>query len=346
MQDEHIRLTYVGGGSNKEYRVHLKPQGGLWVVTAENGPIGGTLVPRVKTPEPVSFEKAKKAYDRIVAEKTGGGYTADGSGTPYAGTELAGRATGHLPQLLNPIEDPEPYLADPAFVAQEKFDGHRRLIQKTGSTVVGINRKGLTVALPAGLVAMVEGLPGDFLVDGELVGEEYHVFDLPGAQPLSERLKRLASLWGALPGLAFTARTEAQKRKLLADVKAARGEGIVLKRLDAPCKPGRPESGEPPFKLKFTQTASVIVLGATRGKSSVEMAVLDGGVRRSVGFVTIAANQEIPPVDAIIEVRYLYARAGGSLIQPKFLGVRDDIDEQDCTASQLKLKAGDDEEDA
>jgi ATP-dependent DNA ligase len=51
---------------------------------------------------------------------------------------------GILPQLLNPIDEPEVrrLIRNPDRALQEKFDGRRVLIQKQGGKVTGINRKG------------------------------------------------------------------------------------------------------------------------------------------------------------------------------------------------------------
>jgi bifunctional non-homologous end joining protein LigD len=39
------------------------------------------------------------------------------------------------------------------------------------------------------------------------------------------------------------------------------------------------------------------------------------------------------------KVRYLYAYPGGSLFQPVYLGVRDDLSISACALSQLKFKS-------
>src|SRR5262249_5772544 len=50
--------------------------------------------------------------------------------------------SGLLPQLLNPIDEKEAarLIADIAWLMQEKKDGHRMLIRKTGDTIQAINR--------------------------------------------------------------------------------------------------------------------------------------------------------------------------------------------------------------
>ena len=67
---------------------------------------------------------------------------------------------------------------DPSWCFQPKFDGRRLLIQKTDREVIGINRKGLIVGIPECLIHAALLLPGDFLLDGELVGLVYRAFDL------------------------------------------------------------------------------------------------------------------------------------------------------------------------
>ena len=69
---------------------------------------------------------------------------------------------------------------------------------------------------------------------------------------------------------------------------------------------------------------------------SVAIAVIEGKKRVAVGNVTIPPNKEVPAVNSIIEVRYLYAV--GNLYQPTYLGVRDDMSFEDCSISQLKYK--------
>ena len=50
-------------------------------------------------------------------------------------------------------------------------------------------------------------------------------------------------------------------------------------------------------------------------------------------------DQGVPQVGDICDLRYLYAMPGsGSLYQPVYLGVRDDILAAECTRDQLKFR--------
>src|SRR5206468_2865830 len=110
--------------------------------------------------------------------------------------------------------------------------------------------------------------------------------------------------------------------------------------------PGRPASGGMWLKFKFTTTGSFIVRRLNPDRRSVGLEVRDGRNGVEIGNVTIPSNATVPRLGSIVEVRYLYAFKGGSLYQPVFLGVRDDLTSRDCTVRQLKFKADDSDEEA
>jgi bifunctional non-homologous end joining protein LigD len=106
---------------------------------------------------------------------------------------------------------------------------------------------------------------------------------------------------------------------------------------DAPYTPGRPSSGGSQLKFKFVATLSAVVVKANRQRS-VGVSLCDGGDWQPVGNVTVPANQDVPSVGDVVEVRYLYASPGGALFQPVYLGVRSDVEPHECVSSQLKFK--------
>ena len=112
-------------------------------------------------------------------------------------------------------------------------------------------------------------------------------------------------------------------------------EGVVFKDRNAPYSAGRPHAGGPALKWKFTASASVVVAGHhLEGKRSVQMALSDGA---RVGHVAIPAwHGSLPVVGTVIEVAYLYAFRGGSLIQAVYKGIRSDVEAD--SAEQLQYK--------
>ena len=344
-------LFYKDGSSDKEYHASIEASGEGFVVNFAYGRRGSTLATGTKTQTPVSIDKATKIFDKLVSEKTAKGYTPSEDGVAFAGTENAGRVSGHQAQLLNAITETEleALLLNPEFVAQEKFDGERRgvVISQTGAQ--GINRKGLFVALPEVVAAaLVETISAETLLDAEQVGDILYVFDITKANgvtvsdlPYRTRMEHLARTVtdSSSVRIVKTAITTAEKRALYAELQSRKAEGIVLKRIDSPYIAGRPNSGGSQLKYKFVDSAQVIVQGHN-DKRSVQMAVVEeGGGTSNVGSVTIPPNKPVPGVGSIIEVQYLYAFPNGSLFQPVYLGERTDLTDADCNRDQLEYKS-------
>jgi len=191
-----------------------------------------------------------------------------------------------------------------------------------------------------------------FILDGESIGDDYHVFDLlelngenVRSLPYRQRFSRLVDLLllsdtqGKHIRLVATAFKTQQKTELWERLRRENREGIVFKRLDAPYVPGKPNRGGPQLKFKFVATVSVVV-AKINTQRSVEVSLLQGRNLVSCGNVAIPPNHQVPPVGAVVEIRYLYAyRDSLALYQPVYLGVRDDVDPGECLVSQLKFKA-------
>ena len=349
---EHITLYFRQGSSDKVYQASIESKGDGFVVAFAYGRRGATLTSGVKTQAPVDYNEAKRIYDRLIAEKTAKGYTPGADGTPYQQTDRADRATGILCQLLNPVEEDrlESLIANPAYWMQEKFDGRRLLIQKCGGAITGINRLGLAIALPQSLLDDAARCPLDFILDGEAIGDMLCAFDvlliddeeISGLQ-YSERYQRLLNLLASFQHPAIhvveTHFTAGQKKKAFDLLKADGREGVVFKRTDAPYVAGRPASGGSQLKHKFCETASFVV-GKINAKRSVSLLLFTGDRIGAAGNVTIPPNQPIPETGQVVECRFLYAfRESGSIFQPVYLGLREDIRAEECTTSQLKYKA-------
>ncbi len=359
-QSRNVTLYYREGGSDKAYQAALEPSGTGFVVNFAYGRRGSTMTTGCKTPAPVDYAAASKIFDKLISAKTAKGYSPGESGTPYQGTACESQSTGILPQLLNPIDEDEAQklIADPAWLAQEKFDGRRVLIRRRDTQITGINRRGLIIALPQPIVAHALTLGSQqWLLDGEAIGDNLYAFDLLEnacvdlrQQPYARRLVAMYELLATAGGGPIipvpTASTPSAKRNLLARLRQEGKEGIVFKRADSLYVPGRPARGGDQRKLKFTATVSCIVAGANGGRRSVALELLDGTSRIAVGNVTIPPRTQIPATGQVIDVRYLHAYPGGSLYQPVYLGVRSDILPADCTVGQLKFKSADQDEEA
>lgn len=358
MENQSTSLYFRSGSSDKEYHIYLKSVGeDGWNVEVNYGRCGSALRSGLKTNSPVEYDSAKKIYDKAVKEKKNKGYTEDISGALYQSPEKKDIFTGIVPQLLNPIQDSalEDVLRDNGFVMQEKFDGERRIIEKTCKdgviSVKGINRKGLSVPLPLKLVEAVKSLPIEsFLMDGEIIGENFIAFDLLAFagvsikdKPFIKRYEHLLNIFEKNKdkniAYAKVAKTETEKRKIFEKVKSENGEGVVFKVRNSLYAPGRPSSGGDHRKFKFTESATVFVTKISESKRSVYTAAKnESGEDIPLGKVSIPQNHDVPKVGDLVEVSYLYAYPGGALFQPVYKGVRNDIDVSACVTSKLKYK--------
>lgn len=339
-------LYYKDGRADKVYTASVN----AGVVQFAWGRRGSTM--QTKTVGPLSEREADALYRSKLDEKRAKGYTAGEAATPletvgFTPATSPGPQLVPKPMLLNEITDtdllalaPEPYI-----YFQEKHDGNRIILIKSGASLTSYSRSGRQIsALPKPIVdAAMESPWQDFAIDGEIVGETIWAFDILRAtvdlreSPYSGRLEMLHRIFGESKAgirVVETARDPEAKLALFARIRAEGGEGVVLKRASAPYTAGRPNSGGPALKYKFVASASVIVRSHNTQRS-VNIQLADG---TELGSVTIPPNKDVPPVGTIVEVRYLYAHRGGSLSQGVFLAVRDDIERADCTIDQLKFK--------
>jgi bifunctional non-homologous end joining protein LigD len=351
---ENTTLYYRAGSSDKVYQCQIEPAGERFVVTFAYGRRGSTLNTGTKTNVPVDYDNARRLFHQLVKEKQAKGYTPGLDVTPYQQPATEDRFTGILPQLLNPIDEVEVkrLLHDDDYCAQEKFDGRHLLVRKQAGDLHGINKKGLLTGLPLTVANDLKQLPGNFMPDGEGVGDVYHAFDLLVLNGEDLRLqpyhRRLTALMHLLAGAQHrfvryteTAFTTRQKRALWDRLRIENREGIVFKRLDAPYTPGRPNSGGPQLKHKFHATVSCVV-AKINAQRSVEVRLLGEDGWLPCGNVTIPPNHKIPDVCQVVEVRYLYAyRASHALYQPVYLGPRTDVAPEECRLTQLKYKSED-----
>ena len=349
-------LYYREGSSDKVYQASIEPKGAGFMVNFAYGRRGSTLNTGSKTQVPVDEQTATQIFEKLIIEKRAKGYTEGPDGTPYLHSEK--QVSGITPQLLNVIEEEElpKYLDDPNWCMQRKLDGKRLLLRKIGSAIEGINRKGLVVGIPASVHQDALIIEGDYLLDGEIIGDNYYVFDLLHGrggpiihQGYASRYDELTRLLQAYDQkhikVVASFEDTISKREYLEALRSDKAEGVVFKALGAPYTPGRPASGGSQLKHKFYATGSFVVGGTNKSKRSVRLILFDEVCQKEAGNVTIPPNHPIPTIGDVVEVRYLYAfPESGCVYQPVYLGKRDDVMPSDCTTKQLKFRRSDDDE--
>jgi bifunctional non-homologous end joining protein LigD len=363
---QSVELFYQEGSSDKVYNARIVEDGGKYTVAVEWGRRGSSLSTGAKVVK-VELAAATRAFESLIREKTGKGYervTADARPAAVAppegegsGSKVGGKRAkvGHAAQLLNPIEDDDlaDFLADDDMVAQQKVDGQRVLVHMGDEGLVATNRDGQVTQFHAKLAQALEWLPRGTVVDGEVVGDAYWLFDVLelGGDDVRGRgyLERhalvdeeLEPALGALARVLPVAVGGKAKRALHDKLRGAGAEGIVFKDREAPYRSGRPASGGTQRKYKFVRSADVVIL--ENAGNAYLMAVYDGRALFEVGKVfagtTNATRKDLDRrlgrgERPVCEVRYLYATDDDQLFQPVFVGLRDDKPAKECLRAQL-----------
>ena len=365
MQTERAEMYFRQGSSDKVYHLQLENVEDKWSVQAEWGRRSSALQSDVKVSNS-TYEEAKRVYDRILREKTGKGYqiaqaTANGHATISVGLPARKEHSGHTPELLTPIEEPDALqlAQDTSWWFQQKFDGRRLAVQKVDGKYSGINKLGQIIHIDSRLAGSLDLVQAQgFLADGEITESHFHIWDLLSVndtdlriQPYEIRYVHLTRLFRGLHEtlrVCQTAMTPKDKRAFVKAMHDANAEGFVCKNRHATYAGGR--AGQH-YKCKFVATASFIVgpkpdKKADDGHRSIAVYLLDANRPRFMGTVGVPDRYPLPSVEQVVEVRYLYCHPGadGKLIQAKYYGkVRDDIEIAECSISQLKVKADDNE---
>jgi len=274
--------------------------------------------------------------------------------------------TGNYPQLLNEIdeEEAERLLDDPDFGMQEKKDGTHKMVEWGRSTMTtGVfnpglwvtNKKGILVAPTPSFINNILPVLEDWslrnthlLLDGEQIGDNFHVFDLHEESindlrgcDYNNRYIELRRLFSTSQSgiILVPLYVGTDKRFMYEQFKREKREGVVFKRLSARFSAGRPSAGGDMLKHKFYAELSARVCPGRPGKNSIGLELLNQGTWEFRGYCTVAQSKMPVPMGSIVEIRYLYVKGQhGHLYQPSFKEIRDDVDPSECTTAQIKYK--------
>lgn len=259
----------------------------------------------------------------------------------------------------------EPYLADPDFLLQQKFDGTRiqaqwnpatRNILFSNNGIDPVTHSAAKLKLPAieaELRPMLEHWIIPVTLEGELLIRtgEFVVWDMlegddpekwgPTARRIQEVAEHLDGRWGnhhqfRLVTMSPTAWTESEKRAMWQRINESGVEGAVSKHVAGEYLPGVRVAHW--VKHKLVKTADLVVLEASRTFKPDGTTVHKGSAL--LGYVDerfpYAGPQPITSASLIgkdltiaegdvVEVAFLYREPGGGLVQPRILRKRWDF---------------------
>ncbi len=251
-----------------------------------------------------------------------------------------------------PIDDLDKYITDDDYVIQQKIDGIRAQIVfnsgERGCWVRSNSGERLKSSTSAPVVVKIENAFKDennlvgCSIDGEIINGVFWAFDIiidtAVEYPLKTRSGILSDWIYNRPSDFIlelpTATTTRQKQALVDKVIANNGEGFIVKHKDYRYTwGGRVDHS---LKIKLVETVDCIVTSVgNKGKDSVDLGVYDGNNISLIGKSSTIGKGDFECGD-VIEVQYLYAGAGGKLVQPTILKKRLDKKAEDCTIDQLK----------
>ena len=256
-------------------------------------------------------------------------------------------------QLLTPIDDGESAAArllDENYAAQQKFDGKRIILTVDRSVVTAHNRNGLVCEVSRPILEQACRLQpiAPLTFDGEWLRQtnSLHVFDLLEIDGTNLRQLAFKTRQGQLEATLKVAklpnilpvRTEYEREKkvaLLQTISDHNLEGVVLKGVNCPYKTGRQPDQ---FKFKFTAVSSFVITGLNQ-KRSVSLGAYDErGNLVNCGDVKIRNKYFRVKEGMIIDVRYMHAFSSHLVYQPRMVAIRDDLQPDACTLSQLRYK--------
>lgn len=256
---------------------------------------------------------------------------------------------------------------DDHYALEEKLDGHRTLVHKpAGEVAVVIGRNGQASQhndkflagyaasdLPSRRARELNRIPHDVILDGELIDDVLHIFDMPyftgigqvsPDDPWEHRRASLCRLlldWEPDPTLfrlVESATFHEPKIELAMQCLRDEAEGLMAKLKSAPYRSGRRSAGS--LKIKFTLDADfeIIDLGFEDRNNAV-LAVYHDGKQVLVGRAKTSDKHD-PQVGEVWTVRFLRFNEhdedqSGRLYQPRFICKRMDKSPRECLYSQL-----------
>jgi ATP-dependent DNA ligase len=233
------------------------------------------------------------------------------------------------------------------WVMEPKYDGIRALAHIDNGRVDWRNRNDepLTKPVPTRATNILSSLPGQLILDGEVVdGKDgkYVIFDLPyfGGDLTRSHMKNRRAILTEVAGIINSPSIPLARQERIGSTMDIEGrsngwEGLIYRHELGIYLPGK--RSKDLLKLKFTKDIDCVVSEVGRdGKRNAVLALRDGNRFVEIGQCSLlgkVANEDLK-IGSVLEVRYLYAHKG-RLVQPRMLRERHDKDPLDCTIDQL-----------
>jgi len=255
------------------------------------------------------------------------------------------------PQLLSEIKTPvSKPLLDDNFAISQKIDG-RRLILKTGLNIHGWARSGNPTNIPGNVMDAFSKVSPDWIFDGEIVKNTYHVFDLIqysgtsiSFKPWLERQNILnAVLKDFSPCVKIVPQFFGpEKLSHYEDCMEIGAEGVVFSHVESRYHFGLRSKRS--LKYKFVKTIDCVVIGKSiNDKDNLVLGLYDSNNDLvevgKVSSLTGDGKKYSFNINDVVTVKYLYGTKSYRLYQPVSPMLRTDKEPYECLMNQMILKS-------
>jgi bifunctional non-homologous end joining protein LigD len=258
------------------------------------------------------------------------------------------------PQLLTELSETtlQNLIDSEDYSISQKLDGRRLMLERSGLKVIGWGRSGLEAEVPKPIHEAFMSVRSDWIFDGELIKNIYHVFDVvkyPGGM-LNQHswIERQHLLKKVLTGFSENVKIVPQhlkpfeKQSLYDDCVSARAEGVVFCHIDSKYLWGI--RSKRCFKYKFLKTIDCFIIDKSiDSKDNLVLGLYDdNGNVVDVGKVSALTgdgkHHEFQ-VGEVVTITYLYATESNRLYQPVRPKLRKDKSREECLMNQMIFKS-------
>ena len=248
-------------------------------------------------------------------------------------------------QLPKNCSDPNIYLDSPEWGMSQKIDGQRMVLSIDSGKVIGYNRNGVERDIPATISNYLKDMPVSFTLDGELLNDQYHMFDIVSAPsgticswPLERRYQLVCDLAERMDSsiIRKVKIHTINKREIFDDLLYFKAEGVVFKKLSAPYKSGRNSNF---IKYKFLNEVDCYVTEiGSESKANIVLSMWNGNEFIEVGKCSaLTADGPSVKVGDVVTVTCLYVTDSNRLYHTVMPRIRTDKEPQECLIDQLEL---------
>ena len=247
-------------------------------------------------------------------------------------------------ELAHPAPSPVLYLNSPLWAMEQKLDGHRVMIQVVQGKAQALNRYADRRDMPGHLQrAFTSRFKGEWLFDGELVGDLYYVFDVLVVHgndvSKSSWADRNALLQREVQNMAGVEVVKSwtdssEKHRMFKLCSETQVEGVIFKRVDARHRNGRSKNW---MKWKFVVDVDCVIMDSNiGGRDNFLIGLYKEGKLTEVGKVSsLTGDGPDCVIGDVVTITALNVSPDGRLIQPVLPRLRTDKPAQECTWDQL-----------